>query len=84
MTGPGDPLFAATLALRGWFPWWAALLLGVVAVAAVGVLYYREGGRTSVTVATCSVQTPSHARNCVGPLGTNSRSIASAKASVKR
>ena len=35
------PLFAE-LSLRGWFPLWAAVLLGLAAVAAVVVLYVRE------------------------------------------
>ncbi|MDB5309636.1 MAG: hypothetical protein JWO38_3838 [Gemmataceae bacterium] len=39
-----SPLFAE-LSLRGWFPVWLAFLLGIAAVAAVGVLYVREAGR---------------------------------------
>jgi hypothetical protein len=36
------------LALRGWFPGWLALLMGVAAAAAVVLLYRREAGRVSV------------------------------------
>ena len=35
----------AELSLRGWFPWWVALPLGVVAALGVGLLYTREAGR---------------------------------------
>jgi hypothetical protein len=38
------PLFAE-LSLRGWFPWWLALVLGLAAAGAVVVLYAREAGR---------------------------------------
>ncbi|HUR54761.1 MAG TPA: hypothetical protein VMZ71_11560 [Gemmataceae bacterium] len=38
------PLFAE-LSLRGWFPLWVALLLGVVAALGVALLYTREAGR---------------------------------------
>jgi hypothetical protein len=41
---PSHPLFAE-LALRGWFPVWLAVLLGLAAVVAVGLLYRREAGR---------------------------------------
>ncbi len=41
------PLFAE-MQRRGWFPLWAALLLGVVAIIAVGILYLKEAGRLSV------------------------------------
>jgi hypothetical protein len=36
------------LQARGWFPAWLALVLGVLAVAVVGVLYVKEAGRLSV------------------------------------
>ena len=39
------PLFAATLAFRGWFPAWLATVMGVAAVAAVVLVYLRESGR---------------------------------------
>jgi hypothetical protein len=39
-----SPLFAE-LQARGWFPGWLALVLGLLAVAAVGVLYVKEAGR---------------------------------------
>jgi hypothetical protein len=42
-----NPLFAE-LSLRGWFPGWVAVLLGVAAVATAGVLYAREAGRIAV------------------------------------
>jgi uncharacterized membrane protein len=38
------PLFAE-LAFRGWFPWQLAAVMGVVAVAAVVLLYFREAGK---------------------------------------
>src|SRR5262245_52453985 len=38
----------AELSLRGWFPGWLAVLLGVAAVAAAGVFYAREAGRIAV------------------------------------
>jgi hypothetical protein len=38
----------AELSLRGWFPGWVALVLGLAAVAAAGVFYAREAGRTAV------------------------------------
>ena len=38
------PLFA-DLAFRGWFPRWLAVVMGVLAVAAVVLLYFREAGR---------------------------------------
>jgi hypothetical protein len=41
------PLFA-DLAFRGWFPRWLAVVLGVLAVAAVVLLYLREAGRVPV------------------------------------
>ncbi len=41
------PLFAE-LQRRGWFPAWLALLLGLAAVASVGVLYALEAGRLNV------------------------------------
>ncbi len=44
-----SPLFAG-LALRGGFPWWLALAMGVCAVAAVVFLYLRESGRVPVAV----------------------------------
>lgn len=37
------------LALRGWFPVWLALLMGIASFVAVGLLYRREAGRVSVT-----------------------------------
>ncbi len=40
------PLFGE-LALRGWFPGWLALLLGVAAIASVVLMYRREAGRVS-------------------------------------
>ena len=42
-----DPLFAE-LSLRGWVPVWMAVLLGLVAVAAVGLMYVLETGRVGV------------------------------------
>lgn len=36
----------AELSLRGWFPLGLALLIGAVAIGAVGLLYAREAGRT--------------------------------------
>lgn len=42
-----NPLFA-DLAFRGWFPPWAAVALGVVAVVGVVALYRREAGRLPV------------------------------------
>ena len=44
----GDPLTTplfADLAFRGWFPRWLAVAMGVLAVAAVLLLYFREAGR---------------------------------------
>ena len=41
------PLFAE-LQRRGFFPWWLALILGVAAVVAVGVLYVKEAGRLGI------------------------------------
>src|SRR5262245_18760303 len=38
------PLFAE-LQIRGWFPMWLAITLGVLGVVAVGVLYVKEAGR---------------------------------------
>src|SRR5581483_12082551 len=47
-----DPFMVGTLfaelSLRGWFPGWLALLLGLAAVAAAGVFYAREAGRIAV------------------------------------
>jgi len=56
------PLFAFSLIpdlqARGWVPPWLALLLGIAAVGAVGVLYVKEAGRLGVTtrVALASVR----------------------------
>ena len=41
-----SPLFAE-LSLRGWFPIWVAVILGILAVATVGLFYFRESGRTA-------------------------------------
>jgi hypothetical protein len=41
------PLFAE-LALRGWFPWWVALPLWLLAAGLVAVLYVKEAGRAAV------------------------------------
>ncbi len=41
------PLFAE-LQRRGWFPLWLAIVLGLAAVVAVGVLYVKEAGRLGV------------------------------------
>jgi hypothetical protein len=38
----------AELQTRGWFPRWAAVALGLLAVVAVGVLYAKEAGRLGV------------------------------------
>ena len=46
------PLFAE-LSLRGWFPLWLALLLGVVAALGVGLLYTREAGRIGAIPRAC-------------------------------
>ncbi len=42
------PLFAMTFALRGWFPWWLAVILGLLAVVAVAFVYLREAGRVTL------------------------------------
>ena len=42
-----SPLFAE-LQARGWFPGWLALVLGLLAVVAVGVLYVKEAGRLGI------------------------------------
>ena len=42
------PLFAMTLALRGWFPTWLAVVLGLASVVAVAFVYLREAGRVSL------------------------------------
>ncbi|MFO0937686.1 MAG: hypothetical protein U0798_14365 [Gemmataceae bacterium] len=39
-----NPLFA-DLALRGWFPLWLAVLLGLASLAGVVALYLKESGR---------------------------------------
>src|SRR5262245_9303952 len=41
------PLFAE-LQRRGWFPLWLAVVLGLLAVVAVGALYVKEAGRLGV------------------------------------
>ena len=41
------PLFAE-LQRRGMFPGWLAVLLGLAAVVAVGVLYVKEAGRLGI------------------------------------
>jgi uncharacterized membrane protein len=43
------PVFAG-LALRGGFPWWLAVAMGVAAVGAVVLLYLRESSRVPVAV----------------------------------
>ena len=45
MTSSAIPPVFAGLALRGGFPWWLALAMGVCAVTAVVLLYLRESGR---------------------------------------
>ncbi len=45
LVADSTPLFAATLAFRGWFPAWLAAVMGVAAVAAVVLVYLRESGR---------------------------------------
>jgi hypothetical protein len=42
-----SPLFAE-LQARGWFPAWLALVLGLLAVLAVGALYIKEAGRLAI------------------------------------
>ncbi|QEL18212.1 hypothetical protein [Limnoglobus roseus] len=42
------PVLFAELAVRGWFPTWLAVLMGLAAVASVVFLYRREAGRISV------------------------------------
>ena len=37
-----DPLCFAAISFRGWFPPWAAVILGVLAVAGTVALYYRD------------------------------------------
>lgn len=46
------PLFAE-LSLRGWFPLWLAVLVGVAAALGVGVLYTREAGRLGAFPRAC-------------------------------
>jgi len=41
-------IFAFELSFRGWFPGWAVVLMGLVATAAVAMLYLREAGRLSL------------------------------------
>src|SRR6516165_9545170 len=47
------------LQVRGWFPWWLAVLLGALAIAAIIVLYIKESGRLGVPtrVALATVRT---------------------------
>ncbi len=45
LVAEASPPFDFTLTLRGWFPAWLAALLGVLAVAAVVMVYLRESGR---------------------------------------
>lgn len=48
MTTASALLLFGELQTRGWFPRWAAVLLAVLAVVAVGVLYAKEIGRLGV------------------------------------
>ena len=41
-----EPLFAA-LAFRGWFPGWLAAFMGLLALGAVALLYWREAGNVA-------------------------------------
>lgn len=46
-TMPISPLFA-DLALRGWFPLWLAVTLGIASAIGIALLYFKESGRLPV------------------------------------
>ena len=41
-------IFAFELSFRGWFPGWAAVLMGLAGTIAVALLYLREAGRLGI------------------------------------